>query len=69
MSTAATVYNTPCSLGIPSADLFPACVDQDWICDALGTQKQDPGCYEERRMGWSAGRIGKGRAALGQVVS
>jgi diadenosine tetraphosphatase ApaH/serine/threonine PP2A family protein phosphatase len=69
MSTTITVYNTPCSLGVPPADIFIACVDQDWICYAAGTEKQGPGSYEEGRMGWGAGRFGQGRAAPGQVDS
>jgi hypothetical protein len=69
MSPAIAVYNTSCSLGIPPADLFVACVDQDWICYAAGTEKQGPWSYEEGRMGWCAGRFGQGRAALGQVDS
>jgi hypothetical protein len=67
MSTATAVYNTSCSLGVSPADLFFTCADQDWVCHATGTEKQGQGSYEEGRMGWCAGCVGQGRAALGQI--
>jgi hypothetical protein len=69
MSTTVTVYNTPCSLGVPPTDLFVACVDQDWVCYADGTEKQSQRSDATGRMGWSAGRFGQGRATPGQVDS
>jgi hypothetical protein len=69
MSTAIAVHDTPCSLGVPPANLFFACADQDWVCHAADTEKQGQRSYEAGRMGRCAGCSGQSRAALGQIDS